>query len=213
MPLAQKLCWFCAKWVTEYIGGNSLGEMVHSSFLYNSLELASGLQQDQTPQGILERNNRCIICEKCLATHSAKMTGLDKCYIAQQNAWLEEQREEICDDDVMPGQGLIRHLPFGCWLSGRPDEGIKSRIRSHSLVSLFEFGLRFEGSVTLASLGLKRLQSRTPTDDSVREVESIPPEFVQNIMDAYRANEPSLIMGIAHMRAEIFDVSLMFCKI
>ena len=143
-----------------------------------------------------------------MATQNVEMTVLDSSYIDLQNARLNEQHEEILDNDTMRGQGLVRHLPFGCWLSGRPDVGTKYRIRSHSLSSLFECGLRLEGSVTLDSQGLKRLQSRTPMDDSGREVLSIPPEFVQNIMDAYRTNEPSLLMGIAHMRAEILDVSL-----
>ena len=204
----QQLCWFCAQWVNDYRNGNSLGQMVHSSVINNGLELALGLQ-DETNSEVLERNNRCVMCQDCVATYTSRMNHCDERYIQMQDAYREEQIKEDADHDTMLGEPLVRQLHYGCWLTGRPDIGIRHRIRGQTFTALFKAGLRFDGSVTLDDEGLRRLQSLSCEDRNLREDHDVVAEVTQHIGDVYRTNDPALLARIAHMKAEVFDVSLL----
>lgn len=203
-----QLCWFCAQWVDDYSSGYSLGQMVHSSAIHNSLELISWLR-DETILEVLERNNRCVMCQSCVAAYASLMNHCDERYIQMQDAYREEQIEEDADHDTMLTEGLSRKLHYGCWLSGRPDIGIRQRIRGQSFTALFKAGLRFEGSVTLDAEGLRRLQSTLCEDSDLREDHDACVEFTQHSGHVYRTKDPALLARIACMKAEVFDVTLL----
>lgn len=203
-----ELCWFCAEWVDDYRSGYCLGQMVHSSCIHNSLELISWLR-DETTLEVLERNNRCVMCQGCVATYTSLVNHCDERYIQMQDAYREEQIEEDVDHDTMLGEGLVRKWHYRCWLTGRPDIGIRHRIRGQTFTALFKAGLRFEGSVTLDTEGLRRLQSSLCENRNLREDHDVVAEFTEHIGDVYRTNDPALLARIAHMRAEVFDVSLL----
>jgi len=107
-----QLCWFCAQWVDDYRSGYSLGQMVHSSAIHNSLELISWLR-DETILEVLERNNRCVMCQSCVAAYASLMNHCDERYIQMQDAYREEQIEEDADHDTMLTEGLSRKLHYG----------------------------------------------------------------------------------------------------
>lgn len=200
------LCWYCGQYRMKVVPGRSIGEMVYSSHIHNSRELADGTVQDCQDHHDAAMKSTCVMCYECLQSYAFEIGALDSEYVEHHLANNESQNCEVVDSDthLLPLQE--KKFPFGCWLYQYPDIDVRKKFWSLSLAELYIRGFRLAGEVWFGNWEADQLLTKfAATGESV----AVPEGFIEHVAATIHVDDSSFPGRLARLRAVAFDVSIM----
>ena len=203
------ICWFCGHSSIHFREGKSIGEMVYSSDIHISSELASEEGAPLTEQHFETLRSAVKICNDCFDRLAESVGPLPADYLRQHARRKELQEWETADTDTHLFPWQNREFPYGCWLTGLPDIGVKSRFSSLPLGHLYECGFRFSGQLSFGKREASLLIDRFAQNE---QGVHIPSGFVDHVRDSIYVDDDSFAFRLAGLKAAIFDVAIVYVK-
>ncbi|MAT13841.1 MAG: hypothetical protein CMJ46_01060 [Planctomyces sp.] len=219
-PVQQsELCWFCGAWRQNYWRGSSVGEMIYSSEINISSELAYGWDDTIRPCHHSAKESICVICENCARRFAAGAGLVEAEYVRQVQSHEPHQFiEEMNTDTLLNCPSQPKEYPFGCWIMHYPDIGIRLKFESLTMLELFQLGYRFRGKIHLNIPECELFFARFDIPEYSRV--DVPKDFIDHIDETMDAD--NVYYGVTNMRdgfstrfaqlrACVYDVSV--CEI
>jgi hypothetical protein len=203
MQKTLELCWFCGNRApsTDLVYGLGIGNMVYSSLLVTSSEVARGAIESH------ECRNSAMICRECLSLRFSQIGTIDQSYKHEQYQNLEHLLSEEADYETGLTRFEERVYSFGCWFGQYPDLGVRQRFRGMRVIELFSSGLRFRGRATFAKPEWDLFLVRF-ADTEEPEVSEPEDDFAAHVLETFLIPEESVSL-FGQVRSVIHDLSVL----
>lgn len=202
------LCWFCGRKSAFTERGLSVGEIAYSSNIHVSSALAGDESAVLQPWHIATLEDGCVMCRECIRNRSRSIGELSTEYVQCHLANEKDQRDEIADTDTHLLSWRDKRYPFGCWLCGFPDIGVRQKFWSLTMGELFLLGFRLHGRISLGAWEAGLLLEKFIQNDAPAVA---PKGFADHVQKMIQVECPTFANEFAKLRAVVFDISVYMC--